>query len=169
MRRCCSSEPVNRRKALPMNSMQYRKLEKKDVSEFVEMRKLQLLEEGARPTVNLTDPLTHYFNDSLEDGTFVSWIAVLDQKIIATSGMSFSSRPPYYGNPSGFVGTLSCMYTLKPYRRKGIATQLLKAVVDQARERNCGKVTITASSMGKLLYHHFGFKDRDNYLEYDLS
>lgn len=151
-----------------MKSNLIRRLEKKDIPEFVDMRKLQLLEEGAVPTTDLTQSLTDYFLTSLQDGSFVSWIALVDGKIIATSGMSFSRRPPYYGNPSGYVGTLSCMHTLKAYRRKGIATKLLNHVIDEARQRYCGKVTITASAMGKLLYKSYGFKQKDNYLDYDL-
>lgn len=151
-----------------MKSNLIRRLEKKDIPEFVEMRKLQLLEEGAVPTTDLTQSLTDYFLTSLQDGSFVSWIALVDGKMIATSGMSFSRRPPYYGNPSGYVGTLSCMHTLSAYRRKGIATKLLDHVIDEARQRQCGKVTITASAMGKLLYKSYGFKQKDNYLDYDL-
>lgn len=152
-----------------MSTILFRRLGKEDIPEFVEMRKLQLLEEGAVPIADITRPLTDYFEKSLEDGSFVSWIALADGKMIATSGMSFSQRPPYYGNPSGYVGTLSCMHTLAPYRQRGIATKLLTSVIDEAQKRHCGKVTITASNMGKLLYHSFGFKDRGNYLEYDLS
>jgi GNAT superfamily N-acetyltransferase len=151
-----------------MTGLQFRKLVKADIPNFVEMRKSQLLEEGAVPTTDLTEPLTDYFSQALEDGSFVSWIALVDGKMIATSGMSFSRRPPYYGNPSGYVGTLSCMHTLRPYRRQGIATKLLDTVVKEAKQRQCGKVTITASAMGKLLYKSYGFKQKDNYLDYDL-
>ncbi|MET1249062.1 GNAT family N-acetyltransferase [Sporolactobacillus sp. STCC-11] len=152
-----------------MNNLEFRKLKKEAIPAFVEMRKLQLLEEGAVPTTDLTKPLTDYFTQALEDGSFVSWIALVDGKMIATSGMSFSRRPPYYGNPSGCVGTLSCMHTLKAFRRQGIATKLLDAVVKEAKQRHCGKVTITASAMGKLLYRSYGFKQKDNYLDYDLT
>ncbi|UAK15495.1 hypothetical protein [Sporolactobacillus terrae] len=94
-----------------MNALLFRKLRNEDIAEFVEMRKLQLLEEGALPTTDLTEPLRDYFRHALEKDRFVSWIALDDGKIVATSGMSFSRRPPYYSNPTGFVGTLSCMHT----------------------------------------------------------
>ncbi|WP_262393050.1 GNAT family N-acetyltransferase [Sporolactobacillus inulinus] len=152
-----------------MNALVFRKLRNEDIAEFVEMRKLQLLEEGALPTTDLTEPLRDYFRHALENDRFVSWIALDDGKIVATSGMSFSRRPPYYSNPTGFVGTLSCMHTLMPYRRKGIASKLLDAVVKEAKQRHCGKVTITASAMGKYLYKSYGFKPKDNYLDYDLT
>ena len=62
----------------------------------------------------------------LKDGTFVSWLAIYYNEIIGTSGMSFVEKPPYYSNPNGKIGLISSMYTLKQYRRKGIAKELLK-------------------------------------------
>ncbi|MFD2693253.1 hypothetical protein [Sporolactobacillus shoreicorticis] len=41
-----------------MNAFEFRRLKKEDIPEFVEMRKLQLLEEGAVPTSDLTKPLS---------------------------------------------------------------------------------------------------------------
>ncbi|MCO7124577.1 GNAT family N-acetyltransferase [Sporolactobacillus shoreicorticis] len=61
------------------------------------------------------------------------------------------------------------MHTLSAYRRKGIAKRLLDHVIDEAQQRQCGKVTITASAMGKLLYRSYGFTAKDNYVDYDLE
>ena len=56
----------------------------------------------------------------MADGTFVSWIAVDEDKIVGTSGMSFVEKPPYFGCPSGKMGLLSSMFTNPNYRRMGI-------------------------------------------------
>ena len=104
----------------------------------------------------------------MADGTFVSWIAVDDGKIIGTSGMSIVEKPPYFGCPSGKIGLLSSMYTDKSYRRKGIAKELLSRVVNEAREKGCGTVQITASDMGVLLYSDFGFTHNNNFMQYKL-
>jgi hypothetical protein len=47
----------------------------------------------------------------MKDGTFVSWFALDENKIIGTSGMSFVEKPPYFGCPSGKMGLLSSMFT----------------------------------------------------------
>ena len=89
-------------------------------------------------------------------------------KIVGTSGMSIVEKPPYFGCPSGRLGLLSSMFTEKDHRRMGIARELLSRVVEEARQRGCGAVHITASDMGVLLYTDFGFRKNGNFMQYKL-
>jgi len=151
-----------------MTDIVYRKLEWNDIDSFIKMRKAQLTEEGANTEADITDNLFAYYEKHLNDGTFVSWIATIDDEIIATSGMSFVEQPPHYGNPLGRIGILSSMYTLEAYRRKGIAKKLLGYVVDEARKYGCAAVHITSAHMGTFLYQDFGFKKFDKFYRYKL-
>ncbi len=148
--------------------IEYRKLREEDLKEFIIMRIDQLREEGATEDIDLKPALNDYYSRHLSDGTFVSWVAVDDDKIIGTSGMSFVEKPPYYGCPSGKIGLLSSMFTDKAYRRQGIARHLLSLVMDEARKNGCGTVQITASDMGVLLYTDFGFVKNGNFMQYSL-
>lgn len=152
-----------------MEEIVYRKLREEDVEFFIQMRIHQLREEGAEEIIELEPYLVEFYEKHLADGTFVSWLAVADGKIIATSGISFVEKPPYYSNPTGKIGLLSSMYTLKEYRRRGIANVLLEKVVEEARSSGCGTVQITASDMGVLLYSDFGFQKNGNFMQYVLS
>lgn len=149
-------------------AIEYRKLTTKDLPVFIQMRIDQLLEEGANPTFDLAPNLEDYYTRHISDGTFVSWLAVDGEQIVGTSGMSFVERPPYYSCPSGKMGILSSMYTLKEYRRQGIAKILLEKVVEEAKNYGCGMVQITASDMGVLLYADFGFQKNGNFMYYTL-
>lgn len=140
-----------------------------DLSEFIEMRINQLQEEGAKPLFDLKPALTEYYQTHLADGTFVSYLALDGNKIVATSGMSFVEKPPYYSNPSGKIGLLSSMYTLKQYRRLGIAKILLDKVVQEAKSYGCGAVQITASDIGVLLYTDYGFEKNDNFMQLKIE
>ncbi len=144
----------------------FRKLGPEDVETFVQLRIRQLQEEGARCTVDLRPQLLDYYRRHLVDGTFVSWLAEADGVIVGTSGMSFVEKPPYYGNPSGRIGLLSSMYTVKEYRRQGIGRALLDRVVQEARAYGCGTVQITASDMGVQLYTDYGFEKNKNFMQY---
>ena len=146
----------------------YRRLTDEDLDAFIEMRIRQLREEGATEDVDLVPALKDYYQRHMTDGTFVSWIALDNETIIGTSGMSIVEKPPYFGCPSGKIGLLSSMFTEKAYRRQGIARELLSRVVDEARERGCGAVQITASDMGVLLYTDFGFIKNNNFMQYKL-
>ena len=146
----------------------YRKLNKNDLDVFIKMRINQLREEGAKEDIDLTSALRDYYLQHLLDGTFISWLALDEDRIIGTSGISIVEKPPYFGCPSGKIGLLSSMFTDKAYRRKGIAKTLLSKVVDEARKQGCGTVQITASDMGVLLYSNFGFEKNDNFMQYKL-
>lgn len=146
----------------------YRKLTGNDLEIFIRMRISQLREEGAREDLDLVPALTDYYHRHMADGTFVSWLAVDGGKIVGTSGMSFVEKPPYFGCPSGRIGLLSSMYTDPEYRRLGIAKELLRRVVEEARAYGCGSVQITASDMGVLLYTDFGFVKNGNFMQYRL-
>ena len=147
-------------------AIQYKKLTKRDLETFIDMRIAQLREEGAREEIDLKPALRDYYDRHMLDGTFVSWLAFDGDKIVGTSGMSFVEKPPYFGCPSGKVGLLSSMYTARDHRRQGIARELLSRVVDEAREYGCGMVQITASDMGVMLYADFGFKPNGNFMQY---
>ena len=123
---------------------------------------------GAKEDIDLKPALMDYYMRHMKDGTFVSWIAVDDGRIIGTSGMSFVEKPPYFGCPSGKMGLLSSMFTNLDYRRMGIAKELLHRVVEEARDYGCGTIQITASDMGVKLYTAYGFVHNGNFMQYKL-
>lgn len=151
-----------------MQNIIYRKLERKDLNTFIEMRIYQLQEEGAVPTFDLAPALRDYYNRHIADGTFVSWLALDDDRIVGTSGLSITERPPYYGNPTGKIGILSSMFILSEYRRKGIARSLLTKIVAEAKTRDCKMIQISASDMGMHLYQNFGFVKNNKFMQYQI-
>ena len=149
-------------------AVEYRRLTDKELDTFIEMRINQLREEGAKDNIDLRPALKDYYNRHIREGTFVSWLAVDGDKIIGTSGMSFVEKPPYFGCPNGKIGLLSSMFTNPDYRRKGIAKELLRRVVEEARKFGCGTIQITASDMGVKLYTAYGFVRNGNFMQYKL-
>ncbi|MCL1852967.1 MAG: GNAT family N-acetyltransferase [Peptococcaceae bacterium] len=149
-----------------MNTIIYRKSELKDVNRMIELRVQQLLEEGEIVTSDLAGPLYDYYVRHFRDKTFISWLAIDNDISVATGGISIVEKPPYYSNPTGRIAILSSMYTLKPYRRKGIAKKILGFIVNEAKDRDCGLVQLTASDTGALLYQDFGFEKRHNCYQY---
>lgn len=157
-----------------MEKIVYRKLTEAELEIFINMRIAQLTEEytntgrSVPEGVDLKTALRDYYQRHMEEGTFVSWLAMDGDKIIGTSGMSFVEKPPYFTCPTGRLGLLSSMYTDPRYRRMGIAKELLHRVVEEARAYGCGAVHITASDMGVKLYTAYGFKHNGNFMQYDL-
>lgn len=146
----------------------YRKLSDNELDRFIEMRINQLREEGAKEDFDLKPALADYYKGHMADGTFVSWLAFHNEKIVGTSGLFVVEKPPYYGCPSGKIGLLSSMFTDRDYRRQGIAKTLHSHIVDEARLAGCGTIQITASDMGVLLYSDFGFTKNNYFMQYKL-
>lgn len=48
---------------------------------FIEMRMLQLQEEGAEATFDLKPHLQDYYTRHLDDSTFVSWLAMMGSNL----------------------------------------------------------------------------------------
>lgn len=149
-------------------AVEYKRLTSDELEDFIEMRISQLREGGAKEDINLKPTLYSYYSRHMADGTFVSCIAVDGEKIIGTSEMSFVEKPPYFSCLNGKIGLLSGMYTLREYRRRGIARFLLSKVINEAKEYGYGIVQITASDMGIKLYSNFGFVKSNNFMQYKL-
>ena len=64
-----------------------------------------------------------YFKKTLCDETFVSWLALDNEEIIAKSGLSFSVVHPYTQVLYGIVAYIMNMYTFPTYRKRGIGTK----------------------------------------------
>ncbi len=107
-----------------------------------------------------------YFLCHIEDESFIAWLAVDGGEIIATSGMCIYDVPPTYGNPSGRIAYLVNMYTVSEYRGQGIAAKLLELLVDEAKTRQCDRITLNTSKAGRPVYEKFGFVDVPGEMEY---
>ena len=109
---------------------------------------------------------TQFLSRSLADGSFVSWIAIEFDKIVATSGVSFYTLPPNKSSPDGRVAYISNMFTYPKYRNRGIASKLFALTVEEAKQHGCIKILLNATEMGRPIYKEFGFKDTEDDMVY---
>lgn len=146
------------------------KADERHIEELAELRSMVLME-----TNNLTDfecknefknSNLAYLKEAIPSGQFVAWIAIVDGKIVATSGIVFYTIAPCKSVPNGQVGYVQNMYTLKEYRRQGIAKILFEKTLDEAKKMGCTKVMLNATKEGRPLYESFGFTDAENEMEY---
>ena len=114
-----------------------RKADLSDVPILVELRKKQLIDEGEKlpDASNFINQTSDYFKSSIIDESFISWVMEDDGEIIATSGLCFYSLPPSFSNPTGMNAYITNMYTKDEYRRRGIATELLDSLLNEAKAR----------------------------------
>lgn len=131
-----------------------------DIDELVdiriEMRNERESPEGINQALFRKNTYT-YYRSHMADGSFVSWVAVEDGKIVSVSGMCFYKVPTTYSNMSGLVAYVMSVYTKPEYRRRGTAQALFDYLLAEAKSRGCAEITLNASSMGRPLYEKFGF------------
>ncbi len=151
-----------------MMSIEYKRLSPDRADEFIALRIAQLREEGAREDIDLAPALKSYYERHMKDDTFIAWTALDGGSIVATGGISIVEKPPYFSCPTGRIALLSSMYTDARYRRQGIARHILSLLADEARERECGVIQITASDMGVKLYSAYGFEKNENFMQLKL-
>ncbi|MGL4605840.1 MAG: GNAT family N-acetyltransferase [Eubacteriaceae bacterium] len=85
--------------------------------------------------------------------------------IVASSGLCFYQLPPNFSNPSGRNAYVTNMFTLKEYRKRGLASTLLEKILSEARSFGYSVVRLHASSDGEGIYLRFGFIPSDGYME----
>jgi N-acetylglutamate synthase-like GNAT family acetyltransferase len=145
--------------------LKYRKAKIDDISELIDFRKKQLVDEGIEPKIDIDTELYIFFRNKLIDGSLIQWLAEENEEIIACGAIIFYDFPPTYTNKSGRKAYITNMYTKENYRGQGNATNLLKKLVDEAKISGISKIWLGASKMGRPVYKKFGFKETDEWLE----
>ena len=145
--------------------MEYRTATLDEIALLAELRKRQLVDEGISPDQDIDEELTGFFEAKMKDGSLVEWVAVDEDRIVATAAIAFYDFPPTYTNRTGVRGYITNMYTAPSHRGRGIATALLDRLIAEARARKVEKVWLCASKMGRPVYLKYGFEATDAWLE----
>ena len=132
-----------------------------DIPALVSLRMGLFCEVGelAEPLADLDlwQATSAYFSAGQADGSARSWVAEVGGEVVASGTLALFVRPPYPGNVSGKEAYLLKMYTLPAYRKQGMASALLDAMVVHASAEQLGKVWLHACEQGRSLYERIGF------------
>ena len=93
-----------------------------------------------------------YYKRALLDGSHTAYLVFDEQKIVGTGGVSYFQVMPTYHNPSGLKAYIMNMYTNPEYRRRGIAIETLRLLVEDAKEKGISAISLEATDMGRPLY-----------------
>ena len=98
-----------------------------------------------------------YYQKALLDGTHTAYLVFDGDRFAGAGGISYYQVMPTYHNPSGEKAYIMNMYTRPAYRRMGIASRVLDLLIEDARSREIGFITLEATAMGRPLYEKYGF------------
>lgn len=94
----------------------------------------------------------------IERGEWLHWLAVAPDGAIAGGGslwiMDWVPGPP---NPDGRRGNILNVYVTPAHRRRGLARQIMKAILAWCAENRVSSLLLHASPDGRHLYETLGF------------
>jgi GNAT superfamily N-acetyltransferase len=94
----------------------------------------------------------------LSDGSYVGWLVEENGGVVAGAGMWLIDFPPHWMDAEPMRAYLLNFYVDPGFRGRGLAYDLLKTAVEEARRRGIKVVSLHASKFGKPLYERNGFE-----------
>jgi ribosomal protein S18 acetylase RimI-like enzyme len=154
-----------------MGDVIYRRAVPADAGTLAAARAAFLREVGPGDTVDgiLVEAMRSYFAETLSNGEFAAVVATVDGEVIATSGMAEHRNPPSPRNPFGRSGYIMNMYTVPAWRNRGIASTILRKLLELASEKGYSAVSLHALPGAQSLYSKAGFEPVDNGMQRKLA
>lgn len=101
--------------------------------------------------------LPRYYADHL-NCDFFAYLAEDGGKLVGSAFLTVREMPPNPNFPKGRVGTVLNVFTESEYRRQGIATELMKLLIADAKTMDLDYIELKASEDGFKLYKQMGFE-----------
>lgn len=137
-----------------------------DIEALVENRMEFLHSIGPVPDADgLSQAIRGYLRQHIEDDSVLFPICLHEGRIVSSCCLCISETLPTASLPNGREGLLLNVYTIPEYRRQGLARKLIQHVMQEARRRQVGKITLDATDEGYPLYVSLGFHRNDRIME----
>jgi predicted GNAT family acetyltransferase len=145
-----------------IENLNFRKLDNNDLDIFIKLRFKFLLNEyniDEMEKDEIENNLRKYFAKNIMTNNFIGIICESGNKIISVAYLHISERIPNQNFINGKIGTLMNVYTFPEYRNRGIATELIKMIIEEAKVENVKMVELAATEAGEKIYKKIGFKE----------
>lgn len=113
----------------------------------------------------LEEATRRYFRDKLGTEELVALLAEAGGRAIGSGVLVLFRKPPRLSNLEGWEGYILSMYTEPEWRRRGIATAIVRELVDAAKAVGAALVFLRASDMGRPVYAKEGFAESPHYMQ----
>jgi len=140
-----------------------RKANLDDVELLIQLRIDYLTIDKGKPSYHeetaIRNQLKKYFSKHIPDNTFIGILAEVNGGIASTAYLAVSEKPANQVFMTGITGTILNVLTYPEHRRKGIATKVLKELIEEAKAVGVSYIDLSSTSDGKVLYEKMGFKE----------
>ena len=141
-------------------TLKYRFADTNDLDLLVQLRLdfLEMDKENKQYEV-IKENCYSYFHNALSEGLSDVILAEDEEMVVGTAIIFYYQSVPSAFNMTGRNAYVTSMYVNEEYRRKGIATTMLKKLIDVSNKKGYPIIMRNASEMGKALYKKFGFTE----------
>ncbi len=108
-----------------------------------------------------------YYKKNLCSGNHIMCLAFCDGAVAACGGACIHDEIPSWTNLNGKCGYIMNIYTKPEYRKKGIATAVVKHLINELKSLGIQKIYLRATKMGKSVYEKIGFTEMKNYMKFN--
>jgi GNAT superfamily N-acetyltransferase len=97
--------------------------------------------------------------ERMDSGDYLAWlVSASDGSVAAGAGLWLMDWPPHMIGTGTRRGNILNVYTAEPYRRLGLARELMTVVLAWCRDNGIDTVILHASPSGRHLYECLGFQ-----------
>ncbi len=99
-----------------------------------------------------------FFETEIQANTYVCWIAMHENNLVAIGGMKIIQKPGSFRVPDGRCGYIMNMYTAPEFRRRGLAKTILEKLMEEGNAAGIHFFELHATADGEPLYIQNGFE-----------
>ncbi|MDD6084365.1 MAG: GNAT family N-acetyltransferase [Oscillospiraceae bacterium] len=108
----------------------------------------------------MMEKLPEYFRNHLNKDC-IAFLAECDEKVVGSAFLHIIEKPCRPQYKLGRIGEVLNVVTLEEYRNLGIATELMKNLINYAKRMNMDYIELKATKAGKAIYENIGFYEID--------
>ncbi|MCM1319126.1 MAG: GNAT family N-acetyltransferase [Muribaculaceae bacterium] len=122
---------------------------------------------GVKPTDALLASNRKYYSIHVADGTHIGFVASVDGNPCGCGAICLHDELPSPDNPTGKCAYIMNIYVRKDFRNKGIAHDIVRHLIRQARALGCHKIYLETTPEARNLYVTLGFAPMQDLMKYE--
>ena len=132
----------------------------KEIDELMRWRK-EVIETvfGQTPSEELMEENRRYYRRHIADDSHLAYVILYEGMEAGCGAICLTDELPSPDNPSGHCAYIMNIYVREPFREKGLGHAIVTALMEEAKKRDCGKIYLETTDVGRHLYESLGFRD----------
>lgn len=114
---------------------------------------------GETPSQELMAENELYYRKHLVDNSHLAFKALYHNLEAGCGSICLTEELPSPDNPTGRCAYLMNIYVKDNFREHGIGHAIVKRLIEEAKIRNCHKIYLETTSVGRPVYESLGFHD----------